>query len=392
MRLRGAGRRVRLALTATGKRNGQGEIVMNTVWKARALASLSFVAMGLGAAEPAEAQQKRPAAAATTPRNGTAAPAGAQKLPPPFVSRSLNAVLMPLTPVARRDFGIDKMAFGVLVVAVQPKGIAANAGIKPGDVIARVKGKSVNRPVDLDTAVYFWLKRGVSEFGFDGFRGKQFIHPKAKIGPSAFDTVVDLLTIGAWLAAPSPKFDYGRYYSSYRPAVERSYRAAPVYIEQTIVQQNYYSETVSVSTSETNFESYAETHSASAQEDATDASGDYVDFDGTTYDTGDDEIDDNGRYDPSDDDDDSRASAGQDDDQSADSGDDDDGQSADSGDDDDDQSADSGDDQDDQSADSGDDDDQSADSGDDDGGDQGDDDSGDDDGGDDDSGGDDDGG
>ena len=187
---------------------------------------------------------------------------------------------MPLTPAVRNEFNVYQQAFGVLVVSVQPGGVAARNGIKPGDVISQVRGRRLVRPVDVDTAVYFWLKRDVSDFQFDGFRGSKIIHPRASVALAAFKAVVDLATVAAWLAAPSPRFNYGRYYDDYRPAVERTYQAAPVYFEQTIVQQNYYSESVAASTKKTSFESYAASRSPA---DDYASSGRYTDFDGSTY-------------------------------------------------------------------------------------------------------------
>ena len=59
----------------------------------------------------------------------------AANLPKPFVSRSLDATLLPVTPAVRSAFRLSPSAKGVVVVSTDPRGVAAKSNIKPGDVI-----------------------------------------------------------------------------------------------------------------------------------------------------------------------------------------------------------------------------------------------------------------
>ena len=51
--------------------------------------------------------------------------------------------LSPVTPQIARQLELPPTSSGVVVTEVQPDSVAANAGIRPGDVIKRVNGKEV---------------------------------------------------------------------------------------------------------------------------------------------------------------------------------------------------------------------------------------------------------
>jgi hypothetical protein len=193
---------------------------------------------------------------------------------------------MPVTPLVQQTWGLSPRARGVMVVSVQPGGIAASHGIQPGDVLIRVRGADVARPVDLDSAVLFWVKQGVTDLDFDGYRGNAIIHPRAKVSRSGFDAIVDLAKVATWLAAPAApraraRWNYGDYYSTYRPSVERSYRAAPAYIEREVPEERYRR----AATSYQPFEVYESRPVAVGSYTAVD-NGRYVDFDGSSYNLG----------------------------------------------------------------------------------------------------------
>ena len=58
-------------------------------------------------------------------------------------------VLSALDDRTRAQFGLDKDDGGVVVADVDPDGIAAEKGVRPGDVIRRISGQEVSTPADV---------------------------------------------------------------------------------------------------------------------------------------------------------------------------------------------------------------------------------------------------
>ena len=58
-------------------------------------------------------------------------------------------LLSPLDNDLRKKYRIHASVEGVVVVAIQPGSVAARHGIRPGDVIKSVKGKTVKNPEDV---------------------------------------------------------------------------------------------------------------------------------------------------------------------------------------------------------------------------------------------------
>jgi S1-C subfamily serine protease len=84
-----------------------------------------------------------------------ALPAVAQELPRPYVSRALDAVLLPVDRAVISAFGLGPKDSGALVLATEPGGTADMAGILPGDVISNVRGTRIKDPVQLDSVVWY---------------------------------------------------------------------------------------------------------------------------------------------------------------------------------------------------------------------------------------------
>jgi hypothetical protein len=100
------------------------------------------------------------------------APAGAalaeKGLPKPYVSPSLDAVLLPITAEVRKEFKLGKKAAGVVVVSVDPGGVGELYGLEPGEVITELNDKVIRRPVDLDSMIRYGLNDDSNYFFFDG--------------------------------------------------------------------------------------------------------------------------------------------------------------------------------------------------------------------------------
>jgi serine protease Do len=64
----------------------------------------------------------------------------------------LGMQLAPVNPDTRQQYGLDDGSKGVVVTSVDPNSDAAEKGLKPGDVIMSVSGKSVQSPADIRRA------------------------------------------------------------------------------------------------------------------------------------------------------------------------------------------------------------------------------------------------
>jgi hypothetical protein len=144
-------------------------------------------------------------------------------LPKPYVSRAVDATLMELTPAARSQFGIKPNVKGVLVISTQPGGIAAQNNIRAGDVITDIRGRRVDTPLDVDTHVLYWLKKGDTAFQFVGNRGGTPYNTAAQITLALFDAVIDLATIASWSSWSYGGWSYASYYEEYSSVIVEEY-------------------------------------------------------------------------------------------------------------------------------------------------------------------------
>jgi hypothetical protein len=215
------------------------------------------------------------------------------KLPKPYVSRAVDATLMELTPAARSQFGIKPNVKGVLVISTQPGGIAAQNNILPGDIITDIRGRRVDTPLDVDTHVLYWLKRGDTAFQFVGNRGGSSFNAAAEITLALFEAVIDLATIGSWSAWDYGGWSYTAYYEEYSAVIIEEYSYSETLIEETIETSSFESEMTSEETSESSEEASESSDEADDSSDEADDGGDETD-DGGDDDGGDDDGDDDG--------------------------------------------------------------------------------------------------
>ena len=124
-----------------------------------------------------------------------------KKLPAPYISKALDATLIPINADVRKAFGLKKKQTGVLVLAVMPNGKADKNGIKAGDVISKVKnakasggskskGKKVKSPKKLDAAVKAMIKQGKTDFLFVGSSGGKKMSKSGSITAETFGTAI----------------------------------------------------------------------------------------------------------------------------------------------------------------------------------------------------------
>lgn len=205
----------------------------------------------------------------------------ASTLPKPYVSRALKATVMPIDDTVRKQFKLASTAKGVIVVSTQPGGIAAKSQIKPGDILEKIKGRPIEKPVDIDATVKYWGKKGQNEYRFDAYRDGREYHPRSTITLDVLSAAIEIATVGAWLAWGSPYWSYSSYYYSYSSYIVESYSYSESYIEETSSSSEYASSS----------ESYASEDSAedaSDGNDDTDGDGDADSDDGGGDDGGDD--------------------------------------------------------------------------------------------------------
>lgn len=160
-------------------------------------------------------------------------------MPEPYVSQSLDAVLMPVTKEVRAKFKLGKKAAGAVVVSVQPGGVGELYGFEPGDVISQVGGKVIRRPVDIDTMVRYWLNKGNSYFTFDGTRKNRKKRAIVELAVETYQKPIALETVGRWRGYKTPAFDYVEYYTYYEPRFYEIYEYSTYYVEQVIYTETY---------------------------------------------------------------------------------------------------------------------------------------------------------
>ncbi|MCQ8783024.1 PDZ domain-containing protein [Mangrovibrevibacter kandeliae] len=198
----------------------------------------------------------------------TAALAAGAKLPAPSVSKALDAVLMPIDRSVVKAFGLEPRQRGLLVIAVQPGGIAAQQGIKPGDVLTEIGGRRVNKPVELDLAVARGLKRGTTSYGFSVARGGAIVPVAAVITLALFEESIAVGSIASWESYSSSSFSYSEFVSEYSEEIETSYESEETEIEQVEATSE------ETSTEDATTEETTDDSAATEDEDAPDGDGD----------------------------------------------------------------------------------------------------------------------
>jgi hypothetical protein len=160
-----------------------------------------------------------------------AADALAAKLPQPYVSRALDAVLVPVDDSVRAAFSLGSQDRGVLVLAVQPDGVADVAGVRAGDIISRVEARPVVEPIDVDEIFYYWLKQGRSGFALSLLAGGQSV-TVFDMTMQLFEEVIDVTTITTWESYSYSSFSYAEYTMEYSEEISASYAASESLIEE----------------------------------------------------------------------------------------------------------------------------------------------------------------
>lgn len=171
-----------------------------------------------------------------------AMPAFAGELPAPYVSRALDAVLIPIDAEVQSAFGLAGDETGVLVLATAPGGVADQAGIEPGDVIGQIHGKAVIQPIMIDEIVYYWIGQGSFDFGFDGWRGGAVQSYSSTITLESYTEVIDVTTVSTWSSYSYESFSYSEYSAQYSSEIEQSYSSSEATIEETVTSEEFVSE------------------------------------------------------------------------------------------------------------------------------------------------------
>lgn len=177
-------------------------------------------------------------------------------LPKPYVSRSLDLVLLPVTDAVRKEFKLGKKAAGAVVASVEPGGTGEFFGIEPGDVISQVEGKLIRRPVDVDSILRYGLGKDEGFFFLDGIRKNHRIRTWVQLSQEEYEKPVALDKVKSWRAygggkarSKSGKRKSGKrrpgdfyyadycdyYYDDFYVAWDYSY----TYIEQIIITEVY---------------------------------------------------------------------------------------------------------------------------------------------------------
>jgi hypothetical protein len=171
-----------------------------------------------------------------------ALPAVAQDLPKPYVSRALDAVLLPVDPAVISAFGLGPQESGALVLATEPGGTADMAGFLPGDVIANVRGTRVKNPVQLDSVVWYWIQSGVDDFGWEILRGGEDAFYEWVITEEEFWTEIDIASAAGWTSWEYESWSYSAYHEEYSEVMIEDYSFSESWIEEMVSSEEFVSE------------------------------------------------------------------------------------------------------------------------------------------------------
>ena len=158
------------------------------------------------------------------------------KLPKPYVSRGLRAVVMPIDKAVRTAFNLsNRTRRGVVVVSVEPNGLAAREGFVPGDVIDRVHDRKFRSPIEMDEILAYWAKHNRPEAKISYYRAGKRHHKQPKLAWDLFSLAIDLATVGRWTSWTSGYgFSYADYYAYNSSYMTQSYSSSWTTISTTI--------------------------------------------------------------------------------------------------------------------------------------------------------------
>jgi PDZ domain len=200
--------------------------------------------------------------------------APAQTLPAPYVSRAVDAVLLPVDDAVIEAFGLGSEEYGALILAVQPGGIAEAAGLQPGDVIALVQGETIEEPVDVDAVVYYWLQQGTKEFTFDIWQAGAPVATAWVITQASYAEVIEITSVETWVSYSYESFSYAEFYAEYSVEISESYEYSETTIETMVTSEEFTSEMTSEETSEEVTEEVTEETAEETTEESVDESTD----------------------------------------------------------------------------------------------------------------------
>jgi hypothetical protein len=186
-------------------------------------------------------------------------------------------VLIPVNSDTIAAFGLAADESGVLVLVIQPGGVAENAGIAAGYVISMVHGKAVTDPITLDEILYYWISKDATDFTFDAYRAGASLSSNAKITKDNWVEVIDITTVATWTAYSYESFSYSEFYSEYSSEMTESYASSETKIEESITSEEFTSEET---TTEETASDVTDAAAADAADEGTDSNMD-TDADGT---------------------------------------------------------------------------------------------------------------
>ncbi len=174
---------------------------------------------------------------------GTAPAIADTVLPAPYVSRALDAVLLPIDADVRSVFELANNDTGLLVLATQPAGVAEAYGIVPGDVIHLIGGQQVTRPMELDEIVYYWILEGVFDFDLGVYRDGGYVEVVITISVDSYWEVIDVTTVETWSSLEvETSFSYEEYTAEYSEEIVESYEYTETTIEETVTSEEFTTE------------------------------------------------------------------------------------------------------------------------------------------------------
>ncbi len=173
-----------------------------------------------------------------------ALPAAAQDLPNPYVSRALDAVLLPVDDSVIAAFALHPM---ISVRSCLPPNPGARLTWRASCPVMSFRSCGASRSMtrsSLIPVVWYWIMQGVMDLGGEYYRGEEYYYVDWIVTEEEFWYEIDIYEAANWNSWSYEGWSYSEYYESYSEVLIEEYSYSETWIEETVMSEEFVSETV----------------------------------------------------------------------------------------------------------------------------------------------------